>query len=179
VDYEVLKSTVKFKGKVLTLRVDEVRMPSGHIAEREVLSHFGAVGMVPLLESGEIVLVEQYRHAISSAILEIPAGKLTPGEDPLSCAGRELIEEIGMEAGKLLKLAEFYTTPGYSNEYFYLYLATDLRKIGGVEPEEEITGVKQIPLEEALNLIFASKIQDGKTIAGLCLAKLYLGRQQK
>lgn len=178
-DYEVLKSTVKFKGKVLALRVDEIRMPSGQIAEREVLSHFGAVGMVPLLGNGEIILVEQYRHAISDTILEIPAGKLTAGEDPLSCARRELIEEIGMEAGKLLKLAEFYTTPGYSNEYFYLYLATDLKKVAGIKPEEEIIGTKQIPLDEALNLVFASKIQDGKTIAGLCLAKLYLGRQQK
>ncbi len=172
-----MKSSVKFKGKVLTLRVDEVRTPSGQIVEREVLSHFGAVGMVPLLENGEIILVEQYRHAVSSSILEIPAGKLTRGENPLSCARRELIEEIAMEAGKLIKLAEFYTTPGYSNEYFYLYLATDLKKVEGTEPEEEITGVKQILLDEALNLILASKIQDGKTIAGLCLAKFYLQRQ--
>jgi len=178
-DYEILKSTVKFKGKVLTLRVDEVRTPSGQIVEREILSHFGAVGMVPLLENGDIIMVEQYRHAVSSTILEIPAGKLTPGEDPLSCARRELVEEIGMEAGGLTRLAEFYTTPCYSNEYLYLYLATDLRKMSGVEPEEEITGVKQIPLDEALNLILASKIQDGKTIAGICLAKLFLERQQR
>lgn len=173
-DYKVIKSELKFKGKVLALRVDEVRMPSGRLAEREVISHLGAVGMVPLLDTGEVILVEQYRHPVSGYLLEIPAGKLTKGEDPLGCARRELKEEIGMEPGELIKLAQFYTTPGYSDEYFHLYLAKNLKENRIGQAEEEIVGIERIPLDKALKLIDEGKIEDGKTIAGLCLAKLYL-----
>lgn len=180
-DYVVVKSEVKFKGKVLTLRVDEVRMPSGRVADREVISHFGAVGMVPLLDTGEVILVKQYRHPVKGYLLEIPAGKLAKNEDPLECARRELKEEIGMEAGELIKLTQFYTTPGYSNEYFHLYLAKNLKpclptgresRMGQVE--EEIVGTERMPLDKALELIDEGKIEDGKTIAGLCLTKLHL-----
>ena len=173
-DYKVVKSEVKFKGKVLTLRVDEVRMPSGRVADREVISHFGAVGMVPLLDTGEVILVKQYRHPVKGYLLEIPAGKLTKNEDPLECARRELKEEIGMEAGELIKLAQFYTTPGYSNEFFHLYLAKNLKENRMGQVEEEIVGTERMPLNKVLKLIDEGKIEDGKTIAGLCLTKLHL-----
>lgn len=173
-EYKVTRSEVKFKGKVLTLKVDEVTTPSGRKVEREVISHFGAVGMVPLLDTGEVILVKQYRHPVSGYILEIPAGKLARGEDPAQCAQRELKEEIGMEAGELVKLAQFYTTPGYSNEYFHLFLAKNLSENKMGEVEEEIVGTERMPLDKALKLIDEGKIEDGKTIAGLCLTKLHL-----
>lgn len=173
--YETMSSESKFEGKIFSVSVDLVKMPDGTIHERELVKHFGAVGIIPLTEENEVVLVRQYRHPAGDELLEIPAGKLDAEEDPLDCALRELKEETGA-TGELIKLAEFYTTPGYSNEFFYLYLATDL-KDGPADPEDgEILELVRIPLFQALEMISTGKINDGKTIAGLCLAERHLRR---
>lgn len=172
--YKPISSKVIFRGKVLTVKVDVLESPSGRVVEREVVEHRGAVGMVPVRDNGEVILVDQYRHAVKGDLLEIPAGKLDPGERPVDCARRELVEEIGYEASEVRELARFYTTPGYSNEYFHLFLVRGLTEAAQGEVEEEITGTVSLTFEAALKMIGEGGIEDGKTIAALCLAKTFL-----
>ncbi|HAW60131.1 MAG TPA: ADP-ribose pyrophosphatase [Actinobacteria bacterium] len=174
--YRVVKSEVKFEGEIISLFVDEVEMPWGDICEREYVRHKGAVGIVALTDENEVYLVKQYRHPTGEMLLEIPAGKLDGKEDPLGCAIRELKEETGSVCREMVKLAEFYTTPGYSDEFFHLYLATGL-EVGAVEledDEEQELEVLKVSLNEAFEMISAGKIRDGKTIAGLALAEKLL-----
>ncbi len=172
--HRLIKRKPVFEGKVVRLYLDKVRLPNGREAEREVVLHWGAVGMVPLDARGRVILVRQYRHAPREMLLEIPAGKLSEGEDPLECARRELQEEIGCRAGEWIKLASFYTSPGFSDEVLHLFLAQDLEE-GEAEPEEdEFLEVVRIPLEEALSLVRDEVIRDSKTVAGLALSLLYL-----
>lgn len=173
-EYETTGTKNVFKGRILSVRVDELRMPSGRVVEREVVTHGGAVGIVPLTDNGEIIMVSQYRHAIGGMLLEIPAGKLDPGESPEECASRELIEEVGLAPGRLVKLAKFYTTPGYSNEVFHLFLADGLTPDRSALTEEEIESVAAIPMAEAIRMITDGTIEDGKTIAAIGLAKIRL-----
>jgi ADP-ribose pyrophosphatase len=173
-EYELIKSHTVFKGHVITLKVDELRTPSGEIVEREIITHGGAVGIVPVTDDGKIVLVSQYRHAVSKVTLEIPAGKLEPGEEPEECARRELIEETGWAPGDLVKLSTFYTTPGYSNEIFYLFAAENLTEAHTKETEEEIEGTVTMGLEEAISMIADGRIEDAKTVAGIGMIKIYL-----
>lgn len=168
-DHEILKSEQAFDGRVIRVFLDDVKLPDGRTARWERVAHPGAVGIVPLLESGEVLMVRQYRHAVRGVLLEIPAGKLDAGEPPLECAHRELEEEVGMKAGEMLKLAEFYNSPGYSDEYFHLYLARDLTD-GEAEPEaDEFLELSRIRLEEALGMVSTGEIRDAKSIIGLSL----------
>jgi ADP-ribose pyrophosphatase len=176
--YETVSSETKFQGKILTVTVDLVKMPDEKIHEREVVKHNGAVGIVPVTKEHETILVKQYRHATGEEILEIPAGKLDKGEGPSECALRELKEETGV-TGKLIELAEFYTTPGYSNEFFYLYLAADIEGKPAKPEDNEIAELLKLPMSQALEMISAGLIVDGKSIAGLYLAKEYLEKKRK
>ncbi len=172
--HELLERRTVFEGKVVRLYLDRVRLPNGREAEREVVLHWGAVGMVPVDAEGNVILVRQYRHAPGEVLLEIPAGKLAPGEEPVSCAERELLEEVGIRAGEWVKLASFYTSPGFSDEMLHLYLALDLRE-GEASPEEdEFLEVERMPLEGALKLVRSGEVRDSKTVAGLALASLFL-----
>ncbi|MBC7247720.1 MAG: NUDIX hydrolase [Actinobacteria bacterium] len=171
--HELLRRDTVFEGKVVRLYVDLVRLPNGKEAEREVVLHWGAVGMVPIDAEGRVILVRQYRHAPGEDLLEIPAGKLAEGEDPLDCAVRELKEEIGCEATTWVKLASFYTSPGFSDELLHLYLAEGLVE-GEAEPEEdEFLELVRMPLEDALALVSEGGVKDSKTVAGLALAMLH------
>jgi len=172
--FKLIDSREVFKGEVLSLKVDTIELPSGRKSEREVITHRGAVGIIPVDESGMIMLVSQFRHAVDKYLLEIPAGKLDAGETPLECGRRELEEEIGVEAGVIDELARFYTTPGYSDEFFYLYIALELKKGKASQPEEEITGVVEVTFDEAMKMIKTQEIEDGKTIAAIGLALEYL-----
>jgi ADP-ribose pyrophosphatase len=163
----LIRSERPYEGNILNLRVDHVELPGGLTVKREIVEHHGAVAMVPLDDEGSIHLVRQYRAAVESELLEIPAGRLEAGEDPHECAQRELQEEIGMFPGKLESLGAFYPVPGYSSERIYLFLARDLRPASlPPDADEEIT-VERVPLEEMLKRIDGDSIQDGKTIAGL------------
>lgn len=172
--YKLVKSQEIFKGEVITLKVDTIELSSGRRTEREIISHRGAVGLIPVDENGKITLVKQYRHAVDKYLLEIPAGKLDKGEKPLDCARRELMEEVGEEAETIDELARFYTTPGYSNEFFYLYIALGLKKGEAYQPEEEITGQIEVTFDEAIEMIKSGEIVDGKTIAAVGMARDYL-----
>jgi ADP-ribose pyrophosphatase len=173
-DYETTGSRIVYTGSILTMRVDDVRMPSGRMAEREYVTHRGAVGIVPLTDANEIVLVNQYRHPVGGLLKEIPAGKLDPGETPAECARRELIEEVGLAPEALIKLSTFYTTPGYSNELFHLFVAYGLTPEPSELTEEEIESVEKVSIPEAIRQINAGLIEDGKTIAAVGLVKIWL-----
>src|SRR5919108_5435169 len=130
----VLASRTIFEGSVLRLRVDDVEAADGHRSTREVIEHGGAVGVV-CVHDGDVWLVRQYRHATEQVLLEIPAGKLGGGEDPQECAARELVEEIGLRPHRLEHLATYYTTPGFTNERFYLYFTDEVEaEPGATDP---------------------------------------------
>lgn len=163
-----------FEGSVIQVYLDKVRLPDGKVAERELVRHWGAVAMVALDDDGEVYLVRQYRHPVGKELVEIPAGKLREGEDPLSCAKRELMEEVGRSAGRWTKLAEFYTSPGFSDEVLHLYLARDLEE-GVPQPDEgEFIEIVHFPLGEALKMVYSGEIEDAKTVAGLALTSIEL-----
>ncbi|MEW6552989.1 MAG: NUDIX hydrolase [Actinomycetota bacterium] len=172
--HETLERREIFDGKVLRLYLDRVRLPNGMEAEREVVLHRGAVGMVALDEEGGVYLVRQYRHAPSADLVEIPAGKLAEGEDPQTCARRELMEEIGFDARKWTRLSSFYTSPGFSDEILHLYLARELHPAHAKADEDEFLEVMRVPLAEAVRMVSRGEIVDAKTIAGLALTVLYV-----
>lgn len=170
-----LESRDVFNGRVIKVRVDRVRLPGGRESEREIVEHVGAVAVVPVDAQGRVYLVRQYRKALEQLLLEIPAGKLEPGEDPLECARRELVEEIGFYPEQMHKLAHYYSSPGFSDERIHMYLATELvpQGIAGGDGEE-LLEVVSLSLADALAKVALQEIDDGKTIAGLLLADRYL-----
>lgn len=156
-----------YKGKVVTLNVDTVMLPNGVTVDLEVVRHPGASAVVPLKENGTVVLIRQFRHAIGGFIYEIPAGKLSPGEEPLACAGRELEEEIGYRAGSFELLSSIFTAPGFTDEVIHIYKATGLSKGQQHLDRDEVLEIVEMPLHEAIGLIQTGAIRDAKTIVGL------------
>ncbi|MCS7235144.1 MAG: NUDIX hydrolase [Armatimonadota bacterium] len=166
---QVLRSRVVFEGRVVRVRVDEVRLRSGKVTTREVVEHRGAVGMVPLTADGRVLMVRQYRTALGGWTVEIPAGSLEPGEAPEACVQRELAEEVGYEAGRVEHLVTFAPSPGFLTELLHLYLCTDLRPRSLPREEEEME-VVAVPLAEARRMVQSGEIRDAKSIIGLLLA---------
>jgi ADP-ribose pyrophosphatase len=156
-----------YKGTVVTLNIDTVRLPNGHTIDLEVIRHPGASAVVPLKDDGTVVLIRQFRHAASGFIYEIPAGKLHPQEDPLDCAARELEEEIGYKAGHFELLSSIFTAPGFADEVIHIYLATGLTLGTQNLDQDEVLEVVEMPLEQAILKIQDGIIRDGKTIVGL------------
>ena len=161
-----------YKGKVVTLRVDQVQLPNGNPGMREVIEHQGAAAVVALTNARELVLVRQFRYPLSGAIWEIPAGKLDPGETPLECAKRELLEETGATAQKYIDLGLYYPTPAYCCEKIHLFAAIDLDFTVQNLDEDEFLEVEKFPLEQVVEMIKNNEIPDGKTQAAVL--KLYL-----
>jgi len=167
---KALSSQVRFAGKVLKLRVDEVEVAEGRRAVREVVEYPGAVTVLPLTEYGEVLMVRQYRYPVGEELLELPAGKLEAGEDPLETAKRELAEETGYRAREMRLLLRFYTTPGFSTEEMHLFLATGLTP-GEPDPDpDEFITVEKVPLERAREMVAQGQIRDAKSIVGLLAA---------
>jgi ADP-ribose pyrophosphatase len=167
------------QGQVIRLAVGEFTDPEGSTFEREVVHHPGAVSVVPLLDDGSVVMVRQYRAAVEGSLLEIPAGKRdVPGEDPEVTARRELVEEVGFEAGRMELLGTFYNSPGFTDEYSHTYLARDLAHVGSavVGPEETHMTVEHVSLDEVPALLASGDLVDAKSIIGLLLAREHLGR---
>jgi len=169
-----IESKRVYQGRILDLEVDRVLLPSGGEASREVVRHKGAVVVLPLHEDRRIDLVRQHRYPTGSVVLELPAGKLDPGEEPVACASRELPEETGWKPVEIHELGSFFTTPGFTDEVLYAFIATPLEPAPEVaqDPDEAIDNVT-MTVEEALDACRDGSIRDSKTIATLFLAQLH------
>ncbi len=166
---EVLASEEIYNGRIFDVTIDTVR-EGGQTYTREVVHHPGGAGVVAVFNDKTIALVRQYRHPTVRYVLELPAGKLDTPERPEVCAARELEEEVGVTAGTLEKLTEFFTTPGFCEEKIWIYLATDLTPTRQRLEADELLHVVRLPLTRALEMITDGEIEDAKTIIGLLLA---------
>jgi ADP-ribose pyrophosphatase len=162
-----------YEGRILDLEVDRVLLPNGGEALREFVRHKGAVVVLPLHEDRRVEFVRQHRYPTGEVILELPAGKLDPGEEPVDCAGRELAEETGWKPIEIHELGSFFTTPGFTDEVLYAFIATPLEPAPEVaqDPDEAIDNVS-MTVEEALAACRSGEIKDSKTMATLLLAQL-------
>jgi ADP-ribose pyrophosphatase len=158
-----------FSGRLLRLRVDTVRLPDGREARREVISHPGAVCVVPLRQDGQVLMVRQFRSGAGRPLLEVPAGLLGPGETPEQCAARELEEETGYRAGKLRLLCTFFLTPGYSSERMFAFLATDLTEAWANPDDTENLELVPVPLSDLERMLRMGELEDAKTVAALLM----------
>ncbi|MGG1628636.1 NUDIX hydrolase [Rossellomorea sp. NRS-1567] len=162
---KTIKTETIYQGKIIDLQVDEVELPNGKTSKRELIKHPGAVAVIALTPEGKLVMVEQYRKALEKSIIEIPAGKLEPGEEPDITALRELEEETGYGCGNLEHLISFYTSPGFADELVHLYIAHDLYPIHESKEtdEDEFVELIEVTVEEAAQLIKEQRIYDAKT----------------
>lgn len=167
---DILEQTPIYKGRILSLRLDRVKLENQKEAFREVVEHNGGVGIVALDEEGNVFLVSQYRHPYQKEIIEIPAGKRDGDEDPLECAKRELLEEIGALARSWTSLGELYPTPGYVGEVIHLFLAKELSFSAQNPDEDEFLTVIKMPLKEAVERILSNELPDAKTQTALLKA---------
>ena len=165
-----IESKLVYQGRIVNLRVDTVRLPSGRLTTREIAEHSESVCMVPLDEQGNVLMVRQFRKPAAAELLEVPAGGVETGEDPQTAALRELQEEIGFTAGTLRQLAGFWVTPGWSTEYMHVYLATDLQPASLTPDYDENISVERVPLSRVNEMIQEGQINDGKSIAALLMA---------
>jgi ADP-ribose pyrophosphatase len=171
---EFIDSKTIFSGRVFDVTVDTVR-EADRTYIREVVHHPGSAVILPAFADGTIALVKQYRHPAVRYLLELPAGTLNDRELPEVGAARELEEELGLVAGKLEKLSEFFVSPGFCEEKMWLYLATDLQQTAQRLEDDELIEVVHLPIDRALQMISDGEIEDAKTIIGLLLAAARLG----
>ena len=170
---ERIKGEVLFKGRMLRLERDAVRLPNGLETSREVVRHPGAVAIIALQDQ-QVLMVRQYRYAIAQETLEIPAGKLDPNETPVACAQRELREETGYR-GTMEHISTFYTTPGFTDEVMHLFFAQDLVWDPLAPDDDEFIGVERIPWDEAVQKAQRTEFNDAKTILGILLVQGRIG----
>ena len=173
---KTLRRVNSYHGVIVNVTMDMVELPNGENSMREVVEHPGGVCVAAVDENNMVTLVRQFRFPLGDHLLELPAGKLEPGEEPFPAAVRELSEETGLEAGSWMDLGFIYTSPGFSTEKLYLYLARELTQ-GEAHPDpNEFLDVEKRPLKELLDMTMRGEIADGKTaIAVLKAAKLCLG----
>ncbi|WP_239463266.1 NUDIX domain-containing protein [Collinsella intestinalis] len=163
---EVIDSEIAWRGKIFDVERLQVRLPNGHTSVRDVVRHRGAAAVVALTTSGKIALVRQYRTSLGRVTVEIPAGKLDPGEDPLECAKRELKEETGFVAGRIAYLTTIATSCGFADELIHIYLATQLSFEGARPDDDEFLNVDLVPVGELVDAVLDGKIEDAKTVVG-------------
>jgi len=174
-NYRIVKSDVIYSGKVFNIKVDQIEYNTGNKAVREVTEHPGGAVVVPVTKEGKIVMVTQHRFPVDKILLELPAGKLGKGEDPRLCAVRELEEETGYKSDNVKELGSIYTTPGYSTEKLWIFLAKDLKPGDHNREEGEFEmEVFELSLKEVEEKIYNGEIVDGKTICGIYLSKKFL-----
>jgi len=164
---KTLSSQLAYDGRAVKLRVDTVRLPSGRETQREIVEHEDCVAIVAIDANDNVLLVNQFRKAVEKELLEIPAGGINPGEDPVTAVRREMQEETGYLPQKVERLGGFYSTPGYCTEYLHLYLATDLTPSQLFAEDTEGIKLVRVPVSQIPSLIASGKICDAKSIAGL------------
>jgi len=170
-DYQTIHSEVVFIGRVFDVRIDQVRAPDGSEHRMDVVQHTGAVALIPLEPDRSIWFVRQYRHPIAQLLLELPAGTLNEGEEPLQAARRECREEIGLAPAELIHLGATYLAPGYSSEYLHYFLARSFTPAPLPQDEDEDLQPLRLPWDEAWRMLTRGELQDAKTVVGLALAR--------
>jgi ADP-ribose pyrophosphatase len=170
---QLLESEKIFKGAVFDVERDRLREESGIEIIREIVRHPGGAGALPLFDDGRVALVKQYRHPARRELLEIPAGRIEDGETPEMCAERETEQEIGFRAGRIEKLAEFYSTPGFCEEKLHVYLATALTPSSQSLDHDELIEIVYLPFAEAMKMAECGEIEDSKTIIALLMTEKF------
>jgi ADP-ribose pyrophosphatase len=163
------------RGFRLAISHEHVTLPNGRTVQLDIVHHPGAAAVVPFLSEREVLLIRQYRHATGGEILEIPAGKLDPGEAPEACAARELAEEAGQRAGRIEKLGWIWTTPGFTDERIHLFAAFELEPVPPCPDDDEVIEVMPMSLDEALDRVWSGQLTDAKSALALVHAARRLG----
>ena len=181
-DTQRKKATVKktsevYKGRIFNFVAEELTLPNGCHAEMAFVRHPGSIAVVPLMEDHSVVMELQYRHPVGEYLFEIPAGTMEPGESPLDCAQRELIEETGFQAQEFIQLGKVHILPAYSDEEIHIFLAKGLTPVKQNLDPDEIIEVVTYPLEQAVRMIDEGKITDALTILSLQMARSYIRRK--
>lgn len=167
---ELLSSRLLHAGRVVRLSTDDVRLPNGNVCTLEIVRHPGAAAVVPIDDAGRVLLVRQYRYATGGYLLEVPAGKLDAGELPEACAAREVEEEVGMRPGRLEPLGWLWTTPGFTDEKIWLYLATGLVLTRQDLQPDEVLAVERLPFEEVVAMAESGDLVDAKSAIAILRA---------
>jgi ADP-ribose pyrophosphatase len=155
---------------------ERVELPNGTLLELDIVRHPGAAAVVPFVSEHDVLLIRQYRHAAGGMILEVPAGKLDPGETPESCAARELAEEAGQRPGRLVRTGAIWTTPGFTDERITLFAAFELSEVPRNPDDDELIEVLRMPLAAALRLVWSGELSDAKSALALVHAARHLGK---
>lgn len=169
--YQKISSRQVYSGRLLRVDQDHVLLPNGSTTDLEMVRHPGASAVVPFVTDEDILLVRQFRYAAQGFILEVPAGTLQKGEPPDECARREVEEEAGYRAGRIVKIGSIYTTPGFTDEVIHLYVARDLTPVAQKLDADEVLTVERLPFKRAVDLIRMGEIVDSKTICALLMAR--------
>jgi ADP-ribose pyrophosphatase len=164
------------RGFQVVVSTEHVQLPGGREVVLDIVQHPGAAAIVPFASDSDVLLIRQYRHATGGVILEVPAGKIDPGESPAETAARELEEEIGQRAGRIEELGWIWTTPGFTNEKIFLYAAFDLTAVPSRPEDDEVIEVVPTPLREALELVWRGELTDAKSAMALIHAARRVGR---
>lgn len=173
---EEVSAPPAWKGRTISVHLDEVTLPNGRRVVLDVVRHPGASAVVPFVTADDVLLIRQFRHCAGGFILEVPAGKLDAGEDPAVCAARELEEEAGQRAGRLERLGEILTTPGFTDERIHLFAAFDLEPVPQRLEDDELIEVVRMPLADAVARVFDGTIADAKSALALLHAARRVGR---
>ena len=175
---KTLESSQVYRGLIVNVRRDKALLPDGRPCVREVVEHGGAVALAALTDNDELLFVRQFRYPFCEAVLELPAGKLEAGEEPLEAGKRELLEETGACARRYVDLGVFYPSPGYCAEVIHLFAAFGLTFTGASPDEDEFLEAQRIPLAEAVEMVLAGAIRDGKTQAAVLKLAILLERER-
>lgn len=176
---KTLETRELFRGRILRLEVDRVELEDGSVSSREVVRHPGGAAILPLDAEGQVTLVRQFRYAFGQELLEIPAGKLEPGEDPKTAAIRELEEECGLVAGAVTDLGCIYPSVGYDDEIIYLYLARDLRPTEARPDAGEFVSLERYPLSTLAEMAESGVLRDAKTVTAVLKTRSLISRDAR
>ncbi len=176
--FKILNRTVEFNGRAFAVQRLDLLLPDGKKHDFELVAHRNSVSILPVDDQGNMLFVRQYRVGAESELLELPAGVLEESEDPLEGAKREVREETGMAAGKIVHLGQAYLAPGYASELMYFYLAGELYPSPLQQDADEFLSLVKIPVKEAYRMARSGEIHDSKTLAALLLAEKYFSDEE-